>query len=132
MENTSLRDPIRSDTFIGPSAGRSGRMLGPTHPEMQDENSSGDESAGWIEEESYVLVFSACVLRDQEITSCPGRFAANDIVPFDNRGHSHACIAIYHAALHANNFAQGSYEYFCAMSNFSWQSQRDIQLRASL
>ena len=37
MENTSLRDPIRSDTFIGPSAGQSGRMLGPTYQEMQDE-----------------------------------------------------------------------------------------------
>src|SRR5229473_3384909 len=38
MENTSLRDPMRSDTFTGPSAGHSGAILGPTPPGMQDEN----------------------------------------------------------------------------------------------
>jgi hypothetical protein len=27
----------------------------------------------------------------------------------------HACIAVFHATLHANNFAEGSHEYLCAM-----------------
>src|SRR6267378_2389513 len=37
MENISLRDPIRSETFIGLSRGHPGRMVGPTYPGMQDE-----------------------------------------------------------------------------------------------
>src|SRR5882672_2809038 len=37
MENTSLRDPIRSDTFIGLSRGHPRRMVGPIYPGMQDE-----------------------------------------------------------------------------------------------
>src|SRR5258706_13804296 len=35
MEKTSLRDPMRSDTFTGPSAGHSGRIVGPTRPLLQ-------------------------------------------------------------------------------------------------
>src|SRR6267378_3377228 len=37
MEKTSFRDPMRSDTFTGPSAGNSGRIVGPTQPLLQDE-----------------------------------------------------------------------------------------------
>src|SRR5712691_6232658 len=37
IENTSLRDPIRSDTFIGLSRGHPCRIVGPTYPGMQDE-----------------------------------------------------------------------------------------------
>src|SRR6267154_6368053 len=32
IEKISLRDPMRSDTFTGPSAGHSGRIVGPTRP----------------------------------------------------------------------------------------------------
>src|SRR6267143_1929331 len=37
IEKTSLRDPMRSDTFTGPSAGHSGRIVGLTQPGLQDE-----------------------------------------------------------------------------------------------
>src|SRR5437016_6329928 len=57
MENTSLRDPIRSDTFIGPSAGQFRRMLGPTCQEMQDEipGLPEEEAVGVAEEISYLV-----------------------------------------------------------------------------
>src|SRR5712691_2384849 len=37
IEKISLRDPMRSDTFTGPSAGHSGRIVGLTWPRLQDE-----------------------------------------------------------------------------------------------
>src|SRR6266550_5423408 len=37
MEKISLRDPMRSDTFTGPSAGHSGRIVGLTRPRLQDD-----------------------------------------------------------------------------------------------
>src|SRR5258708_11958635 len=38
MENTSLRDPIRSATFIGPSGEQTGAIVGSTLARMQHEN----------------------------------------------------------------------------------------------
>src|SRR5437660_8890436 len=37
IEKTSFRDPMRSDTFTGPSAGHSCRIVGLTQPGLQDE-----------------------------------------------------------------------------------------------
>src|SRR6266581_9304460 len=38
MENTSLRDPIRSATFIGPSGEQPSAIVGSSLARMQDEN----------------------------------------------------------------------------------------------
>src|SRR5213078_2158237 len=38
MEKISLRDPMRSDTFTGPSAGHSGQIVGLTRPRLQQDD----------------------------------------------------------------------------------------------
>src|SRR5713226_6187008 len=102
MENTSLRDPMRSETFTGPSAGDSGRIVGPTRPGLQHEFEKfhpGENS----ERDS----------RDSRIVTLDGPRAAPG-----NVGQARAAspriisyrsiTAAFHSALHSHHFALGS------------------------
>src|SRR6267143_3500511 len=116
IENTSLRDPIRSDTFMGLPRGHPCRMVGPTYPGMQDEIVSPIGSQGYRNRRDRVMDAPRSAKNNlKKLQSRPGGFTADDIVPLDDRRHSHTCITVFHAALHANNFAEGSHEYLCAM-----------------
>jgi hypothetical protein len=35
-------------------------------------------------------------------------FPADNVVPFNHRGHAHPCTAVFHSALDTHHFAQGS------------------------
>src|SRR5438477_6655319 len=97
MEKTSFRDPMRSDTFTGPSAGNSGRIVSPTQRRLQDEfqKTLPDCPAG--------LDMRQPRKRDQARAASP-----DNIVSFNHRGHAHPRAAVFHSALDTHHFAQGS------------------------
>src|SRR3977135_2300983 len=51
-------------------------------------------------------------------------------ITLDHRGHTHSRAIIFHAAFHANHFAQSSDEHFWGMSYLRREGERDIEFRA--
>src|SRR6266550_1248523 len=118
MEKTSFRDPMRSDTFTGPSAGNSGRIVGPTQRRLQDEfERTLRRLSGWL---GYAPA--------QETRSGSRGFPADNIVSFNHRGHAHPRAAVFHSALDTHYFAQGSDKHLRTMGDLRGQGQGDVQL----
>src|SRR5580704_1511334 len=122
MENTSLRDPIRSATFIGPSRGQPGRMVGPSCTKMQDEI-FGFTCAGLTgRQNSVVRLVRLCLLCAlQSVELRPGSFPADDIVTLDHRRNTHASIAVFRVAFHPHNSSESPHENFGPMRDLGWQ-----------
>src|ERR1700730_7641373 len=112
MEKISLRDPLRSDTFNRSSEGHSCRMVGPTRPRLQDDfqNIPAQEKDAGREKRGEILANRSAgwdMRRPWEKRSGSRGFPADNVVPFNDRGHAHPCTAVFHSALDTHHFAQG-------------------------
>src|SRR5205823_13617996 len=108
MEKISLRDPMRSDTFTGPSAGHSGRIVGLIRPRLQDDFQPHSSPEKMLDEKREERFWQT--VRQDEITpaketrSGSRGFPADNVVPFDHRGHAHPRTAVFHSALDTHDF----------------------------
>src|SRR6266850_3615086 len=122
MEKTSLREPMRSETFIGPSDGGFRRMVGPTHRQMQHENLEERE-----EGLAHQCSLSLSRIRRQAVAPslflCLSGFPPHNIVALDDCGHTHMRTAVLVPLLHAHDFARGPDEHLRAVCNFRGKRQ---------
>src|SRR5258708_3341950 len=135
MEKTSLREPIRSATFTGPSEGTVWPDSRPNLPSIATRflDNSRHKKKQHIRDEALANRQTGLEMGPlKNLGSCSGSFPANDIVSFNHCGNSHTSIAVFHPALDSYYFAQGSDENLRTIRYLRGKRHCYVQMRTRL